>query len=376
MGLTTTYFALDVQGLPEVIYTSAGNAYLHLPGVIVTENISGEARYLLSDGLGSVRQAVDETALVVTYREFDPYGNPITNTQLPISNPYGYTGEWWEDEVGLLHLRARWYDPGIGRFISRDPFAGIPDRPYSLHPYQYGYSNPILYTDPSGQVVCLYGKKPDGTCKSRPDWRPEGWPDLPTPFGTVSTVPTVGPTDAVAKMLALVLGYCAYLVSDQLIASWPIVKTIPGPKPAPKIHSPEFELEFFPRYPPGSEWLTRLGQLSDANTAPRRRLDEPAYIFVIPDDLFDILNAEEKAVPAPEFTVYTAKVIQTGGNTLRKKTLKALRLSRDEGKRAIEGLKAEWGKRNDFHSTKIYNTGDVYDSNTGQYLGNLYDYIH
>jgi hypothetical protein len=38
----------------------------------------------------------------------------------------------------------------MAAFASRDPFAGFPAQPYSLHPYQYGYSNPILYTDPSG----------------------------------------------------------------------------------------------------------------------------------------------------------------------------------------------------------------------------------
>ena len=87
-GVTTTHFALDVQGLPEVIYTSQGEAFLHLPGAIMTESAEGEVRYLLSDGLGSIRQAVDETAGLVAYYEFDPYGNPIDNNG---GDPYGYT---------------------------------------------------------------------------------------------------------------------------------------------------------------------------------------------------------------------------------------------------------------------------------------------
>ena len=49
VGVTTTDFTLDVAGgLPEVIYTSEGNVYLHLPGVIVAESSAGETRYLLS----------------------------------------------------------------------------------------------------------------------------------------------------------------------------------------------------------------------------------------------------------------------------------------------------------------------------------------
>jgi YD repeat-containing protein len=72
VGGETTYFALDVQGLPEVIYTSEGHTYLHLPGVIVAESAEGEVRYLLGDGLGSVRQAIDEIAQVVSYGEILP----------------------------------------------------------------------------------------------------------------------------------------------------------------------------------------------------------------------------------------------------------------------------------------------------------------
>jgi RHS repeat-associated protein len=59
--------------------------------------------------------------------------------------PYGYTGEWWEDEVGLLHLRARWYLPGEGVFMSRDPVESEP-------PYLYVHCNPVNLADPSGMV--------------------------------------------------------------------------------------------------------------------------------------------------------------------------------------------------------------------------------
>jgi hypothetical protein len=47
--------------------------------VIVAESSTGEVRYLLSDGLGSVRQAVAETAVVAASYEFDPYGSPVDN---------------------------------------------------------------------------------------------------------------------------------------------------------------------------------------------------------------------------------------------------------------------------------------------------------
>ncbi|MCI0526643.1 MAG: RHS repeat-associated core domain-containing protein [Nitrospira sp.] len=145
-GVTTTNFVLDIAGgLPEVIYTSEGNVYLHLPGVIVATSSTGETRYLLGDGLGSVRQTVDENGAVVAYNEFDPYGNPVQNG----SGPYGFTGEWWEDEVGLLHLRARWYLVETGTFLSRDPVESEP-------PYAYVRGNPINATDPTGLWIWGY----------------------------------------------------------------------------------------------------------------------------------------------------------------------------------------------------------------------------
>jgi uncharacterized protein RhaS with RHS repeats len=67
--------------------------------VIVAEGAAGQRRYLLADGLGSIRQATDEAGAVVSYDEFDPYGNPLT-PHVARSTPYGYTGEWWEEEVG------------------------------------------------------------------------------------------------------------------------------------------------------------------------------------------------------------------------------------------------------------------------------------
>ena len=70
---------------------------------------------------------------------------------------FGFTGELQDGDPSLLYLRARWYDPGQSTFTSRDPFAGFPETPYSLHPYQYAYSNPVLWTDATGQSpgVCV-----------------------------------------------------------------------------------------------------------------------------------------------------------------------------------------------------------------------------
>ena len=82
----------------------------------MAQSATGEVRYLLSDGLGSIRQSVDPSGAVTAYQEFDPYGNPLQPSSLSLQ-PYGYTGEWWQSEVGLLHLRARWYLPQDAIFL-------------------------------------------------------------------------------------------------------------------------------------------------------------------------------------------------------------------------------------------------------------------
>jgi len=77
---------------------------------------------------------------VMASYEFDPYGNPVDNSG---GDPYGYTGEWYEGYLKLLHLRARWYAHETGTFLSVDPVESEP-------PYQYVRGNPVNLTDPSG----------------------------------------------------------------------------------------------------------------------------------------------------------------------------------------------------------------------------------
>ena len=60
-------------------------------------------------------------------------------------------------QTSLLHkeggtLRARWYNPVTGRFMTRDPYSGSIYDPASLHRYNYARGNPVSYIDPSGRA--------------------------------------------------------------------------------------------------------------------------------------------------------------------------------------------------------------------------------
>jgi RHS repeat-associated protein len=83
-----------------------------------------------------------------TYKT-DPFGAP-TDVDGTSSQPFGYAGEQTDVETGLVNLRARMYDPQLGRFIQRDRFGGRVSRPDSLNRYAYGLNNPLSQTDPSG----------------------------------------------------------------------------------------------------------------------------------------------------------------------------------------------------------------------------------
>ncbi|MDI7277567.1 MAG: RHS repeat-associated core domain-containing protein, partial [Anaerolineae bacterium] len=88
---------------------------------------------------------------------YAPYGEPLVPLGPPLA-PWGYTGEW-EDPTGLVYLRARWYSPALGRFVSADRAPARTAEPETWHQFAYASSNPLRYIDPLGlwKVIILYG---------------------------------------------------------------------------------------------------------------------------------------------------------------------------------------------------------------------------
>jgi RHS repeat-associated protein len=138
---------------------------------------SGGVQWLLGDGLGSVRQALPATR-GTRATSFDSWGN----RQQGLAFPFGFTGELHDGAAGLVTLRARWYNARHGTFTAVDPFAGFAAQPYSQHPYQYAYSNPVRWTDPSGRYSVL--SDPIGPPK--PPCRPG---DIFKPFADFDNLP-------------------------------------------------------------------------------------------------------------------------------------------------------------------------------------------
>ncbi|MBQ8541315.1 MAG: RHS repeat-associated core domain-containing protein [Clostridia bacterium] len=158
-GVTTNfindgaYVVGEISGDSVVKYTY-GNG-------LVAINNNGTIGYYHTDEHGNVSAISDVSRNVVADYDFDAFGNETVSTD-SYYNPMRYCGEYSDVETGLIYLRARYYDPAIGRFFSEDP---IKD---GTNWYVYCSNNPIAFVDPSGE--CYYNQ--DG------EWRHDNWESL------------------------------------------------------------------------------------------------------------------------------------------------------------------------------------------------------
>jgi RHS repeat-associated protein len=125
-------------------------------------NSANDTRYLHKDHLGSVDSITNESGAVVQRLSFDAFGKrrsasswsgSLTSgdwTSIAAITHRGFTFHEQLDNVELVHMNGRVYDPLIGRFISADPFIQAPLMSQSLNRYSYVMNNPLSITDPSG----------------------------------------------------------------------------------------------------------------------------------------------------------------------------------------------------------------------------------
>jgi RHS repeat-associated protein len=114
-------------------------------------------RYLHVDHLGSVDALTDERGAVVERRSYDPFGqrrNPEWGEPVPASfasgTSWGFTGHESDDDLGLVNMKGRLFDPRVGRFSTPDPLIALPDFGQSYNAYSYVLNNPLNFVDPSG----------------------------------------------------------------------------------------------------------------------------------------------------------------------------------------------------------------------------------
>nr|WP_313183253.1 RHS repeat-associated core domain-containing protein [Lacrimispora sp.] len=122
---------------------------------VVSLQSAGEdsPNYFVCDEMGSTIFLLDQEQEIRKSYHYDPFGS-IIETSGSIENRITYTGQMYDGISGQYYLRARFYNPKIGRFMQEDAYRGD-----GLNLYAYCQNNPITYYDPSGYMgLCPAGK--------------------------------------------------------------------------------------------------------------------------------------------------------------------------------------------------------------------------
>jgi RHS repeat-associated protein len=117
-----------------------------------------ETRYMHSDRLGSLTLITNSSGGVLERLAYEPYGkrrypagtDDTANGLYGITTDRGFTGHEGLDEIALVHMNGRIYDPLLGRFFTSDPNVPGAGDLQAYNRYSYVYNNPLGYVDPTG----------------------------------------------------------------------------------------------------------------------------------------------------------------------------------------------------------------------------------
>ena len=154
-GVATDYLQDVVAPLPIVLRESSGGQasdYLYGNDLVAQLDGVGRVSYYHTDGLGSTTALSDATGASTASYSYDVFGATRTMTGSN-GQPFTYAGEQVDTATGLVYLRARYYDPAVGRLISSDPWPGRAWEPQTTNGYVYALNNPLINLDPSGAIV-------------------------------------------------------------------------------------------------------------------------------------------------------------------------------------------------------------------------------
>ncbi len=159
----------ETPGGVEFIFYIGGDAY-SAPVVLKSNGDASEYLYLHRDYLGSILAITGQDAELLEKRHFDAWGNivhlqdgspPLTPPE-GMGTPWGgmlldrgYTGHEHLQGVELIHMNGRLYDPLLHRFLAPDNYVQDPYNTQNFNRYGYVYNNPLMYTDPSGELGIL-----------------------------------------------------------------------------------------------------------------------------------------------------------------------------------------------------------------------------
>jgi len=162
-GTSTTEYFLDGS---LVLFEKTGNDVIYytydVDGSLLSMNYNGDEYFYIKNLQGDIIEIVDASGNTVARYLYDAWGNNIIDpwdSGLGIAdiNPYRYRSYRLDSETGLYYLNSRYYDPSIGRFMSADSINYLdPSSGQGLNLYAYCGNNPVMYTDPSGNLLLTF----------------------------------------------------------------------------------------------------------------------------------------------------------------------------------------------------------------------------
>jgi RHS repeat-associated protein len=169
-------------------YISGGDG---LAAVYIKTNETGQLYFVAKDHLGSIIGLYNTSGSLVEEYSYDAWGrrrDPVTWAPLTQTPNFlltrGYTGHEHLDEFGLINMNGRLYDPLLGRMLSPDNYVQDASGTQNFNRYSYCFNNPMLYTDPSGELPWLIpviigavvGAEIGGACADNfVHWAPWDW---------------------------------------------------------------------------------------------------------------------------------------------------------------------------------------------------------
>ena len=164
VGMSTGFehhtFVIDVsRRAPQVVADYRGSTPTdYIYGYTLISTVKGrDADYLDYDGLGSAVNTSEADGSIRPTFSYGPWGETGSgdkgwdaSDQVESSAPVRFAGQILDGPDDLYYLRARYYDPEGGRFLSPDPIGSRLGNPYDQNKYVYARNNPIRYVDPLG----------------------------------------------------------------------------------------------------------------------------------------------------------------------------------------------------------------------------------
>ncbi|MDR0209860.1 MAG: RHS domain-containing protein [Pseudomonas putida] len=124
---------------------------LMLHNVVFADTVS----YFHNDISGSPMAATNSAGNLLWKENYKPYGDKLTRSPGSSDNKIGFHGKPHDDGTGLSYMRARYYDPVLGRFMGVDPVDFQASNVHSFNRYTYANNNPYKYIDPDGRYAFL-----------------------------------------------------------------------------------------------------------------------------------------------------------------------------------------------------------------------------